>query len=280
MFNRRTKSLFIQSPRGTVATIQSPRSDLQALISPKATHKQLARVTTCGFSLPKTTASTQATISETVSPRSLSKGLKLLYDLFPYQKRDGQLETPHGAQADSKVAQSLLTPVRISYLQERRKTKCGESANVLAQLKRLFGRVEEAVVPAAEKGLSDVERLSLEEKVRRRRLEFRKAAQSVPCLSPAATDVCTSPPPASNEAIKLTPKRPAIHLRSQLVPANQTETIVVNLPMLPFSQHKTYNDEANFTRNHLYKLTSDSTPTSKASKIQHFSSKPRSKLVI
>ena len=280
MFNRRTKSLLLQSPRGTVATTQSPRSDLQALASPRTAHKHLARVPTCGFSLPKATASTQATTRETVSPRSLAKGLKLLYDLFPYQKRDGQLETPHETQPDSKVAQSLLTPVRISYLQERRKTKCGESANVLAQLKRLFGRVEGVVVPVAEKGLSDVEKLSLEAKVRRRRLEFRKAAQSVPCLSPVATDVCTSPPPASNEVIKLTPKRPAIQLRSKLVPTNQTETIVVNLPMLPFSQHKTYNDEVNFTRNHLHKLTSDSTPTNKASKTQHFSSKPRSKLGI
>lgn len=278
MFNRRTKSLFIQSPRGTVATVQSPRSELQVLTSPRAAHKHVTRVPTC--SLPKTTASTQATLRETVSPRSLAKGLKLLYDLFPYQKRDGQLTIPHETQADSKVAQSLLTPVRISYMQERRKTKCGESANVLSQLKRLFGRVEEAVVPVAEKGLSDIEKLSLEAKVRRRRLEYRKAAQSVPCLSPAATDVCTSPPPASNEAIKLTSKRPAVQLRPHLVPSNQIEMIVVNLPMLPFSQHKTYNDEANFTRNHLHKLTSDSLPTSKSSKTQRFSSKPLSKLDI
>lgn len=274
MHTRRTKSLHIQSPRSVLTAMQSPRNDLKALVSPKTANKQFPKVPSTDLILPKTTSSTQATVSETVSPRSLSKGLKLLYDLFPDTKRDGQFETPQSTQQGSKVTQNLLTPVRLSYLQVRRKTKCGESADILAQLKRLFGKPEE-IAPADDKGLSDVEKLSLEAKVKRRKLVRRKAIQSVPCVSPVATDMCVSPVPESTAVSKPVPKRPATQHKHLVVPS-QSKTIVVNLPLLPFSQHKTYNDEANFTRNHLYKLALDTLPSDPELDRLYFSNKVRS----
>lgn len=274
MHTRRTKSLHIQSPRSLLTAVQSPRRDLKALLSPRRANNQSPKVPNTGLLLHKNTESTQATVRDTVSPRSLSKGLKLLYALFPDRKRDGIFETPQSAQQGSKVVQNLLTPVKISYLQVRRKTKCGESADILTQLKRLFGKAEE-IAPATGKQLSDVEKLSLEEKVKRRKLVHRKAIQSVPCVSPAATDICVSPVPASIAVSKPVPKRPAAQQRQLVVPS-QSKTIVVNLPLLPFSQHKTYNDEANFTRNHLYKLALDGLPSDPEVARVYFPSKVRS----
>ena len=241
MFTRRTKSL--ASVPTPIGAIHSPRSEQAVLLSSRQ-------------SFLRTTGSSA---NPCLSPQAFSKGLKLLYDLFPTDNpgSDGS-QTVQKDQGNTKGTDRLLTPVRLSYLQARRKSlKSGDNADLIAQLTRLFGKQNNEIAPLGTK-LSDVEKLSLEAKIKRRKVIRKKSLDAQICLSPRINEKCSSQTPLPTDQQKPSAVLSPRHLsRPPILPSNPAKTIVVSLPQLPFGHHKSYNDEADFIRTHLYHLNLD-----------------------
>ena len=164
---------------------------------------------------------------------------------------------------------NLLTPVRMSLRIKRSSLRPGETGDVMAHIRHVFrGKSKEETHPV--NSLSDIERLYLESKIRTRGRRRRNAQGVMQVRTAAASpeDSCTSPAsptPLMAQTASHTPQ-PILRCHAKLR-AHRPKTLLVDLPVLPFSQHKTYNDEPDFIPRHLFSLNDHSIKDDEARRV-------------
>lgn len=191
--------------------------------------------------------------------RRLEKGIELFNKLFP-QAVAKVVVTPAAPEEGSKLIRSLARPMKKSILLKRSSLKPGDSQDVMSQIRKIIlAKEKEQLFPQDQ--MSDVERLYADTKDRTRR----RLKRSQPATQPSSPIQSRSPSinpstpscPGSPVRVKTRQLGPKL-VSPQKVKYPCARALVVDLPLLPFSQHSSYNQEKDFVRRHFRQMRDDS----------------------
>ena len=191
--------------------------------------------------------------------KRLEKGIELFNKLFP-QPVVKVVVTPAAPEEGSKLIRSLARPMKKSILLKRSSLKPGDSQDVMSQIRKIIlAKEKEPLFPLEQ--ISDVERLYAETKDRTKR----RLKRSQPATQPSSPiqshspsiDPSTPSCPGSPVRVKTRPLGPKV-VNPQKVRYPCARALVVDLPLLPFSQHSSYNQEKDFVRRHFRQMRDDS----------------------